>query len=125
MFLSCDSLENDLVINENLPRSKWQLEGFKMPYETELISSHRRYVLEFLNDSVYTLNLDVNQVFGKYESGENGNFRLWNMEQTIVCCDSEYALNFLELLKGSGQFRTTGKELVINGEGEMCFLREN
>ena len=49
------------------------------------------YYVNFENDTLYTLRLDINDAFGKYKINKQGEIEISPGMMTLVCCDSEFA----------------------------------
>jgi hypothetical protein len=121
LFYACDEDRDEGPVSHiDLSRSKWQVQGFVESHGSELLSSRSRYVLEFVNDSLFTINLDANRYFGMYESEENGYFKIRTLEKKEeICCDSQYANALLQKILEAGYHHYNGETLTLNGNGEI------
>ncbi len=119
IYISCDNWEEE---PENLPRlayTKWKVEGISPEIEGDQLSSKSSYQLEFINDSTFTLNLDINRLIGKYNLSTYGELRVYEVKKTKDCCDSQYALMLEEILSNTDRFRLSEGGITLSGVGEI------
>lgn len=109
--------KKDIYID--LTSSNWEVVKIKKQGESSYTKAEESYILKFTNEQTYNVNLDVNDCGGEYEISSYGNINLGLMGCTEVCCDSEFALSFSELLPKMTSYYAKGDELVFEGEGKI------
>ena len=79
------------------------------------------YYVNFENDTLYTLRLDINDAFGKYKINKQGEIEISPGMMTLVCCDSEFADKFGNMFPKMTGYFGKGDKLFFEGEGELVF----
>jgi hypothetical protein len=123
LALSCDQLEDKPKLQESLPYSQWEITGYLPPTGEDPRLSPVTYQLTFINDTTFILTLDINRIVGKYVATQDGSFAIREVKQTKSCCDSEYALQMAELVKGAQAYQSTREGVSLLGAGEV-FLKK-
>jgi len=77
------------------------------------------YILEFENDSVFTLKLDVNNCGSKYLDLGNNDIRFESIGCTKICCDTDYADKLLMTIYNTMNFEINQNILSLNGKGAI------
>lgn len=111
-------------INIDITSNNWEVVKIKIQGESTYTKAKESYVLEFVSDTTYTFNLDVNNCGGHYEIVNNGNINISVMGCTEICCDSEFAENLANLLPKMTAYYGKGTELIFEGQGEI-FLKQH
>ena len=98
---------------------KWEVISL---YNEESIvqeNNGNHYILEFENDSIAKLSLDVNNCMTKCAISNYGqiNFKIFNC--TYMCCDSDFSVNLLEVLKTTKRYEIIDNILSVSGVGEV------
>lgn len=126
LLYACDEDRDEGPVSHiDLSRSKWQVQGVKESHDNELLSNMSRYVLEFVNDSLFTINLDANRYYGTYEFREDGYFKIRTLQNKEgVCCDSQYANEVLDKLLKADRFRSGEATLTLLGQGEIHLIKQ-
>lgn len=112
---SCEKEKSDIDITSN----SWEVVKIKKQGKHTYTKVKETYVLEFINDSVYTLKLDVNDCEGNYTAGGDGKINIESMACTEICCDSELAEDLVRLLPEMTDYYGIDQELILAGEGEI------
>lgn len=123
-FLSCDPDEQTPFIQEDLAYTKWQVTGFMPAGTSELRSSQIKYMLEFVNDSVFLLTLDANRLVGKYGYSPNGDFQIIEAKHTNDCCDSQFALEMVQVFREARKYAQHEGGVTFSGNGEIYLLKK-
>jgi hypothetical protein len=119
LYLSCDNWEDEPEYLPSLNHTKWKVEGITPQNEGDKLLTKTTYQLEFINDSTFTLNLDINRVIGKYEVTPYGDLRIYEVKKTKDCCDSQYALLLEEIILNTDRFRLSEGGITLSGFGEI------
>ncbi len=109
--------KKDIYID--LTSNNWELVKIKKQGESSYTKAEESYIIKFTNEQTYNVNLDVNDCFGEYNITSDGLINVGPMGCTEVCCDSEFALSFLELLPKMTSYYAKGDELIFEGEGKI------
>jgi len=109
--------KKDIYID--LTSSNWEVVKIKKQGESSYTKAEESYILKFTDKQTYNVNLDVNECFGEYNIKSSGNIYMSTMGCTEICCDSEFALSFSELLPKMTSFYGNGDELIFEGEGKI------
>lgn len=108
----------------DLTGNRWQLVKFKGS-NTSCQKAEGDYFLEFVNDSLFSILLDVNECFGKYSLPENG---MIEVEEAVlctkVCCDTDNAEAFYLTFVQMNTYYGQGDKLVFEGAGKVVFVPE-
>ncbi len=124
LSLSCDNWEKEPEFLPPLNQTKWRVEGITPQNEGEKIPSKSTYRLEFINDSTFTLNLDINRMIGKYEVTPYGELNIYEVKKTKDCCDSQYALLLEQILLHTDKFGLSEGGITLSGSGEIYLKHE-
>lgn len=81
------------------------------------------YVLNFLNDSIVNLNLDLNTCSTNFKeiNGIEINFKTFGC--TYMCCDNNFSLELKKVLEKSKRYEIKDNILSISGMGEVILRR--
>jgi heat shock protein HslJ len=115
---SCENKDTNI----DLTSSIWKIEEVIWSGQSASEKADSLYILEFINDTQYTLGLDVNTCFGKYTMSGNGNIEIKPMGCTEMCCDSEFAANLSILLPKMTKYYEIGERLHFEGDGEIILM---
>lgn len=116
-LVMCSCKKED--INIDITSNNWEVVKIKKQGKSTYKKAKEVYVLEFINDTMYTLNLDVNSCGGRYEIVNNGNIIISAMGCTRACCDSEFAEDLLVLFSKMTEYYGKGNELILEGQGKI------
>lgn len=120
---SCEKSNLDDEID--LTANDWKIIKIKSPGESTYLVATEDYVFNFVNDSIFTFNLDVNGCGGDYEIISKGNIEFGWPYCTMVCCDSDFADKLLELIPDMTRYFGLDNKLVLQGQGEIIFSKVN
>ena len=120
MLFSC--VKEDIYVDITL--NKWKVEKIKKQGEMVFIKTNESYILEFINDTIYTINLDVNHCGGKYKIITSGTMEIEDTYCTEICCDSDFAEDLVQLLSKTAKYFGKGNELIFEGDGEIVFIKD-
>jgi heat shock protein HslJ len=112
---SCKKEDIDIDIKSN----NWEVVKIKKQGESTYEKAKENYILEFTNDTTFTLNLDVNNCFGNYEIIYSGNIKFKTMISTQICCDTDFAIDLIHLFPKMTEYYGKGNELIFEGQGEI------
>jgi heat shock protein HslJ len=87
--------------------------------EATYSKAKKSYILEFTSDTTYSFIFDVNDCFGLYEIINSGNIKINAMGCTEVCCDSDFAIELMQLFPKMNNYYGRGNELIFEGEGKI------
>jgi len=93
-LISCEKEDNDISIKG----TKWKVVYIKDNGSSFNKRAKEDYIIEFKNDSSYSLSLDVNECIGNYNILNEKEIIIARSGCTKVCCDSEFAEELRELL---------------------------
>lgn len=121
-IISVFACEKDKTDSEDIAENKWKLEYIKTDGIKE--SPDDTYVLEFINDSIFYMDLSVNHAGGKYNIPSKGILEITSYgAMTEVCCENDFDNKLIEKLPLSESYTVTQNELMINGNDlEMKFF---
>lgn len=111
-------------VNIDITSTKWVVVKIKKQGEASFTKTTESYILEFADETTYTLKLDVNNCFGHYEIINNGNIKINAMGCTEICCDSDFAEDLSQLLPKMTKYYEKGNELIFEGEGEIILEKK-
>ena len=88
LALSCNKDKTDTL---DIKKYKWKLISITINSETSKPKEEKsRYVLEFLTDSTFSLNLSINSGGGKYKILKKGEIIINIWGSTKICCDNDF-----------------------------------
>ena len=117
---SCKKEDSNIDIESN----NWEIVKIKNQGESTYTNATESYILVFVNDTTYTLKLDVNNCGGQYKIVQNGKISFNTMACTEICCDSEFAENLVLLLSKMTEYYGKGNELILEGQGEIILKHQ-
>lgn len=120
MTVSCG--KKDIYLD--LTTNNWEIIKIKKQGESSYKKAVNSYVLSFINQSSYSINLDVNECFGSYEVISDGNINLGPLGCTEICCDSEFAQTLSDLLPKMTSYYGKSDELIFEGEGKIIMRKK-
>jgi len=118
---ACKKDENKSI---DLQSGDWKVIKLKNPRSNDYSETRNEYILSFKTDTTYGIGLDVNQCGGSYEIKGSGTINISTPACTRVCCDSDFANNLIQLLPDMTQYFERGKELVLEGNGEIVLEKK-
>lgn len=119
IITSCEKEKVDVI----LTNSNWEVKKYKLNVDGDYLSSSESYILKFTDETSFGIYLDVNGCGGSYSVSANRDLEISQLYCTKVCCDSEYALNLIQLLPKMNSFYGLRDELVLEGEGKIILKR--
>ncbi|WP_114750360.1 META domain-containing protein [Pleomorphovibrio marinus] len=119
IYFACSAWEDEPEYLPSLAYSKWKVDGVGPSSDGEKTPSKTNYQLEFINDSTFTLNLDINKVIGRYSATPYGELSFYKIMKNKDCCDSQYALKLEEILKSAHRYRISEGGITLMGNGEI------
>lgn len=119
LCFACSAWEDQPEYLPSLAKSKWKVDGVSPATDGQKIPSKTNYQLEFINDSTYTLSLDINKAIGRYHATSYGELSFYQVMKTKDCCDSQYALMLEEILKGAHRYRLSEGGITLMGNGAI------
>ena len=111
-------------INIDIKSNNWVVVKTMKQGEFSYSIAKENYILKFINDSIFDINLDVNSCQGKYNIVSNGNIELGLVACTEICCDSDFAEDLVQLIPLMTKYYGKGNELIFEGQGEII-LKEH
>ena len=121
-MIMCSCEKED--INIDLKSNNWVVVKIKKQGESSYSIAKESYILKFINDSIFEINLDVNNCSGKYNIVSNGIIELGLVACTLICCDSDFAEDLVQLIPKMTRYYGKGRELIFEGQGEII-LKQN
>ncbi len=76
------------------------------------------YILDFLNNNDFSINLDVNTCRGIYDIKGDGLIEFGSLGCTEICCDSDFAVGLSALFLEMNEYYYTKDELYLVGKKE-------
>ncbi len=117
LLLSCTGKNTEIDLGSN----QWVCLKMKKRTMASYKKAPKPYTLTFINDTTYTLLLDVNACQGYYHILNPGHIDIERMGCTEVCCDLEFAGNLSEVFAKMTRYYTRGDQLVFSGPGSIVF----
>lgn len=121
IFTSCEEDNFDTEIDITL--NDWKVTKIQKHGAISYLNAPENYIFEFINDTTFTFNLDVNGCGGQYRIISKGNIELSESYCTMICCDSEYSEELLQLIPKMTKFYGIDNKLVFQGQGEIVFTK--
>jgi hypothetical protein len=119
ILLSCENdvydTATDLTLND-LRVVKFRKQG-----DLSYASAENLYILKFLNDTTFEINLDINGCGGKYKIISNGNIELEPLYCTEIFCDSDFADDLIQLIPKMTKYYKKENEMIFEGQGKIVF----
>jgi heat shock protein HslJ len=115
MLFSCDKSENECSCDIY---QRWEVTEF-MSVESVAYPKKNGFnpVIEFKNNGLYSLKLDVNHCSGSFTlTGEN-NVSISSAGCTKICCDSEFSKKFVTMLTQVNKYSIEGNKMKLNVPG--------
>ncbi|MDY0142035.1 MAG: META domain-containing protein [Bacteroidales bacterium] len=118
------SCKKDLTNEVDITQSLWIVKSIKT--DKEQLKPDHEYILEFLNDSLFNLNLSVNSGGGKYKLVSKGNILIDTFDPyTEICCENDFDNSLLYLLPKVIEYEVLRNILIFkSSEGEIEFKKE-
>ncbi len=117
IFFSCEKENIDTEIDITL--NDWKVIKIKKQGELSYLNAAESYIFEFINDTTFTFNLDVNSCGGQYKIISKGNIELGVTYCTEICCDTDFAEDLRQLIPQMTRYYGKGDELIFKGQGEI------
>jgi len=118
IIASCE--EDTLDIEIDISSDDWKVVQIKKTNDLSYVSATENYILQFVNDSAFTFNLDVNTCGGQYKIISAGRIEFGNVYCTEMCCDSQYAYDLRQLILDMTSYYGKDNQLVLKGQqGEI------
>ena len=122
IFPSCEKENIDTEIDITL--NEWKVIKIRKQGELFYLSATESYIFEFINDTTFTFNLDVNSCGGQYKIISKGNIKLGCTYCTEICCDSDYAEELLQLIPNMTKYYGEDNKLIFEGQGEIILEKD-
>ena len=106
-------------IDIDITSCKWEVISSKKSGQIFSDKPEGSHILEFNNDTNYTLSLDINNCNGQYEISNKGKIDFTTVMCTEICCDSEFAENLPPLLHNISDYFVKGDILTLTGDGQI------
>ncbi|SHN34552.1 hypothetical protein SAMN04488057_12330 [Cyclobacterium lianum] len=102
----------------SLSRSAWEFVPEANPDASGRLLNGPRYYLEFVNDSIFTVQLEARQVYGVYRhKREKGAFSFERMQHiNKQCCDSQFSESLIDALESIHAGEISYGKLKLYGE---------
>lgn len=110
-------------INIDINSSNWEVVKIKKQGEFFYKKAKGVYILSFVNDTQYSLNLDANHCGGQYEIINDGNIIISDMTCTAICCESDFAQDLSLLFPEMTEYYGKGNRLILEGQGEIILKK--
>jgi len=116
VLVACEPSDN---LAQDLKEKEWEVVSIIEPGSSFAEQAENTYVLNFTDDTTYTLSLDVNHCSGDYRVKSDSKIEFSGAACTEVCCDSEFARTLVRLLPGMTDYRFDSGYLILKGEGRI------
>ncbi|MDO8951656.1 MAG: META domain-containing protein [Draconibacterium sp.] len=115
VIVSCDKSETD---EKGVIYGKWEVTTF-MSVESAAYPKKNGFnpVIEFKNDELYSLILDVNSCSGSFTLMAENNISISSAGCTKICCDSEFSKKFVTMLLQVNRYSIEGNKMKLNIPG--------
>lgn len=111
--------------NTSITSNSWEVFKLSKQGETTYSLVPNRYILKFINDTTYTLNLDVNTCQGTYKITTDKDIEINPMACTKVCCDSAIAEDLQHTLPEMTEYYVKNKELILTGKKGTVIFKQH
>lgn len=106
-------------VDIDLTANSWKVVKMRKSGEVNFTQTDSTYILRFLNDAEYTLDLDVNSCMGQYENPIKGEIDFHALGCTEICCDTDFARDVSLLFSKMNRYYGRGDELHLEGRGKI------
>lgn len=106
-----------------LQLGKWEVEKIKKANGSSFLKAEKSYTLAFTSDSSIVVRLDKNSCEGTYQISSDENIRFSTLPCTYLCCDTEYATDFVSLIPFMTKYSKRGNQLILGGQGQIVLKR--
>jgi hypothetical protein len=120
VLFSCTKENTSLA---ELQLGKWEVEKFKMTNGSSFLKAENSYTLAFTSDSSIVVRLDKNRCEGTYHIRSDENIDFSTLPCTYLCCDTEYALDFVRLIPFMTKYSSRGNQLILEGQGQIVLKK--
>lgn len=125
LIISCKKDKTDSL---DITEFKWKLKSLTINNETDTPSEKKKssYILGFVNDSIFSLNLSVNTGRGGYLITANGQIIISSYGAgTKVCCENDFDLKLIDVMNAVTAYQVKGNKLILKGDkGEAEFKKK-
>ncbi len=124
LLFSVSGCEKESNENINIINFKWRLEYIQI--KQNKYKPPTDYVLEFLNDSLFYMNLSINTAGGTYKMKDKNKITiLYYSNLTEACCESEFDNQLVNNFKKVKEYRIYGKNLIFSSENLSIGFKRN
>ncbi|MBN2664536.1 MAG: META domain-containing protein [Bacteroidales bacterium] len=122
-LISCEKPE-DLTEQINITDFSWSLKSLKENIHN--IDFEDDYILDFSNDSLFQLNLSVNNAGGNYLISKKGEISFLDFEPfTEMCCENDFDKKLLSNLPTVSEYQVLDNDLILKGDNcEIIFEKQ-
>ena len=114
--------DND-YINIDITKFKWEVVKVRKHGNRTYKTADKSYILDFLDNNEFHINLDVNRCGGLYNIKDESTVQFEKLGCTEQCCDSDFAEDLSALFLEMTEYYTTEDELILKGEGEIILRK--
>ena len=118
LFVSCEkNIDADV-------KGKWQIEKLRVGgtiYDYRALD----YQLNFENDSIVILTLDVNSCLTQYSFKSNNEIEFQNFGCTKICCDNNLSIILLPEIHNAKKVELDDEFMELKGENTVYLKRLN
>lgn len=125
VFILSSCEKEDINYDINIKENEWVVSKIKTKEDLVLRTTSSTYILKFIDDIQYTINLDVNSCGGNYTNFGNGSIKIEPAGCTEICCDSEYAEDLIQILSTITKYYGKGNELILEGDGKIILFKKD
>ncbi|WP_439483635.1 hypothetical protein [Cyclobacterium plantarum] len=107
----------------SLAQSTWEFVPTKLGDASGRLLKGPRYYLEFVNDSIFLVQLEATKVYGlyRYQAGNQsitfGNIQHINQQ----CCNSQFSLSLIDELRSIQSCQLSNGNLKLYGKTDLTF----
>jgi heat shock protein HslJ len=116
LALSCRKGKTDTL---DITKYKWKLKSVTINSETFTPHENKnRYVLVFVNDSTFNLNLSINSGWGGYKLPTKGDLIILGYSAiTEICCENDFDEKLITSINGITKYNVSGRTLILQKAG--------
>ena len=114
---SCEKGDKDVSID--LSANEWLIVKSKVVGAKKYDKADNEYVVEFTDDSLFVLSLDVNNCAGYFTILDEGKIIINSPGCTEACCDAKFGEELIQLFPLMTDYYWNGKELIFEGSGTI------
>lgn len=104
--------------------TEWEVRSITAPDPQFILIAPTPYPVKFMEDSIFTIRLDVNSCGSTYRLEAENNINFNSVGCTKICCDSAFANSLINILKDVYSFNIVGNDLKLFAPDRIINLKK-